>query len=131
MGVVRPIRDVGFVKEGEGFDMFNKIYFGDFLAQRTDAWVGNVHYCQLYCYAGDVDWSDFQEYKAGGEESFEGFRKGDIVGLLVDLNEGTLSVYKNGRRLGVAKDGLAGEYCFFSALYHDAEISIERGTPPT
>lgn len=42
----------------------------------------------------------------------------------------SLSVYKNARRLGVAKDGLAGEYCFFPALLDDDKISIERGTPP-
>ena len=98
-------------------------------AQRTDAWVGNVHYCQLYCDVGDVEWTDFQGFDYD-EESFEGFVEGDIVGLLLDLNEGTLSVYKNGRRLGVAKDGLAGEYCFFSSLC-DGAISIQRKTPPT
>ena len=29
------------------------------------------------------------------------------IGMLLDLNEGTLSVYKNGRRLGLMKRGLA------------------------
>ena len=75
-----------------------------------------------------MHWTDFQGFDYD-EESFEGFVKGDIVGLLVDLNEGTLSVYKNGRRLGVAQYGLAGEYCFFSSLGKGA-ISIERETPP-
>ena len=55
---------------------------------------------------------------------------GDTVGLLVDLNRGTLTVYKNDRRLGVAKDGLAGEYSYFASLMGRNEVSIERGTPP-
>jgi len=126
VGVARPFRDFDFVNEGEGFDMYDRRHFGNLLVQRTDAWVGNVHYCQIHC--GEVGWTDLQEYN--NETGWEGFDEGDVVGLLVDLNEGSLSVYKNGRNLGVAKDGLAGEYCFFLALCEDGEISIERETPP-
>lgn len=43
-------------------------------------------------------------------------RNNDTVGLLLDLNEGTLSVYKNGRCLGVKKYGLAGHYCWVVSL---------------
>ena len=39
-----------------------------------------------------------------------------LVGLLLDLDEGTLSVYKNGRRLGTMKDGLSGEYCWLMSI---------------
>ena len=130
VGIVRPFRNSDFVNEEEGgFDIYNQRHFGNLLAQRTDAWVGNVHYCQFDCNFGEVNWTDFLGYR-NGEEDFEGFDEGDVVGLLVDLNEGSLSVYKNGSRLGVAKNGLAGEYCFFAKLYAGAEISIERGTPP-
>ena len=46
----------------------------------------------------------------------EGLGGGGTVGLLLDLDEGTLSVFKNGRRLGVMKDGLGGEYRWFVAV---------------
>ena len=127
VGVARPFRDFDFVNEKKGFDMFDDRHFGNLLAQQTDAWVGNVHYCQFHCTHGSTDWTDLQGYKEEDDEGHWGGRcgAGDIVGLLVDLNEGTLTVYKNGDRLGVAKDGLAGEYCFFSALCNGC-VSIER-----
>ena len=54
-----------------------------------------------------------------------------IIGMLLDLDEGTLAVYKNGRRLGVMKDGLSGEYCWFTSLLGcGCSVSVERGTLP-
>jgi len=128
VGVARPFRDFGFVNETEGFYMFDNGHFDGILAQRTAAWVGNVHCCQYQCSYGTANWTDFQGYKRGIH--WEGSDKGDTVGLLVDLNEGSLSVYKNGRFLAMAKDGLAGEYCFFSAMCDYSGVSIERETPP-
>ena len=46
------------------------------------------------------------------------------VGLLLDLNKGTLSVFKNGRLLGVMKDGLGGEYVWFVSVYSPCTISM-------
>ena len=129
VGVARPFRNFDFANEEEGFDMYHERHFGNLLAQRTDAWVGNVHYCQFDCSDGEVNWTDFLEYQ-DSEEGFEGFDEGDVVGLLVNLNEGSLSVYKNDRKLGVAKDGLAGEYCFFGAMYNGVELRIKRESPP-
>ena len=34
------------------------------------------------------------------------------IGMVLDLDEGTLDVYKNDRRLGTLKRGLVGEYCW-------------------
>jgi hypothetical protein len=34
---------------------------------------------------------------------------GDRIGLLLDLDQGTMSVYKNDERLGVMATGLSGE----------------------
>ena len=42
---------------------------------------------------------------------------GDVVGLLLDCDAGTLTVKKNGARLGVAFTGLAGELCWAASLY--------------
>ena len=132
-GVARPLRDFSFVNEGSGFDMLNSSFFEDFLAQRTDGWVGDVHYCHIYSSNGASDWTDYRSYfEEVYWEGHESFVAGDTIGLLVDLNEGSLTVYKNGRRLGVAKNGLAGEYCFFTGLGARGinEVSIKRGTPP-
>ena len=46
----------------------------------------------------------------------QGFKQGDVVGLLLDCDAGTLTVKKNGKRLGVAKTGLTGEFCWAVAL---------------
>ncbi|KAL9186798.1 hypothetical protein ACHAXT_010518 [Thalassiosira profunda] len=72
---------------------------------------------------------DFTSFDWQGQERFE---KDDTVGLLLDLDEGTLAVYRNGRRLGVMKSGLAGEYCWGASLANDPDVSmkISRGAIP-
>jgi hypothetical protein len=45
------------------------------------------------------------------------FGAGDVVGLLLDCDAGTLAVKKNGVRLGVAATGLTGKLCWAVALY--------------
>ena len=52
------------------------------------------------------------------------------IGMLLDLDEGTLSVYKNGRKLGVMKRGLAGHYCWVVSLREGTQVTIKRGTVP-
>lgn len=60
----------------------------------------------------------------------EGISSGDELGMLLDLDEGTLSVYKNGRKLGVMKRGLAGPYCWAVSMRKWARVTIKRGTIP-
>ena len=57
----------------------------------------------------------------------ESISSGDEIGMLLDLDEGTLSVYKNGRKLGVVEKGLAGPYCWVVSLYVGTQITIKRG----
>jgi len=60
------------------------------------------------------------------------------VGLLLDLDNGTLSVFKDGRELGVMKEGFTGAYCWFAGRYCDdvgtvtgkCNMKIKRGIPP-
>ena len=61
---------------------------------------------------------------------WESTTSGDELGMLLDLDEGTLSVYKNGTQLGVMKRGLAGPYCWVITLYEREQFSIKRGTIP-
>ena len=63
-------------------------------------------------------------------EGREGLNEDGTVGLLLNIDEGTLAVYKNGVRLGILKEGLSGEYCWYTTLYDHSTVRIERGTPP-
>jgi hypothetical protein len=54
----------------------------------------------------------------------EPFGTGDVVGLLLDCDAGTLAVKKNGKFLGVAATGLTGELCWAASMYADATIRI-------
>jgi hypothetical protein len=48
----------------------------------------------------------------------QGFGTGDVVGLLLDCDAGTLTVKKNGVRLGVAATGLTGELCWAASMIY-------------
>ena len=54
----------------------------------------------------------------------------NTIGMLLDLDEGTLSVYNNGRKLGVMKRGLAGHYCWALSLQPGSQVTIKRGKVP-
>ena len=45
------------------------------------------------------------------------FKRGDTLGLLLDGGDGTLVIYKNGGRLGVAMAGLTGELYWAAATW--------------
>ena len=68
-------------------------------------------------------------------EGAEGAEEGDTIGLLLDLDEGTLSVYKNGRKLGVMASGLTGVYCWAVSMGSEgdsiriASVSIPEPEP--
>jgi hypothetical protein len=71
-------------------------------------------------------------YHAGRANPWTGqkpFGEGDVVGLLLDCDAGTLAVKKNGTLLGVAATGLTGELCWAAAISvgvrpHDDTIRI-------
>ncbi|EJK77959.1 hypothetical protein THAOC_00171 [Thalassiosira oceanica] len=101
-------------------------------SQRTSKWgESSVHCCSYYCDSGRCLWTDWDNEKGSfdwrGQERLSG---SGTVGLLLDLDEGTLSVFKNGRRLGTMKDGLGGEYCWFVAVASPCTTSISRGRAP-
>eukprot|EP01046_Picozoa_sp_COSAG06_P049167 COSAG06_NODE_7511_length_2479_cov_8.699580_4_plen_297_part_00 len=58
-------------------------------------------------YPGARDWK--------GKQSAE--EEGDRIGLLLDLDQGTMTVYKNDERLGVMVTGLSGEYSWAVTLW--------------
>ena len=63
-------------------------------------------------------------------EVFDSIFTGEEVGILLDLDEGTLSMYKNGRKSGYIKRGLVGPYCWAVTMLNGVQVSIKRGTAP-
>jgi hypothetical protein len=51
--------------------------------------------------------------------------------MLLDLDQGTMTVYKNDERLGVMATGLSGEYSWAVTLYgQGSSVRIETGAAP-
>ena len=102
-------------------------------SQRTAKWGDRkVHCCDYLCYDGRCYWTDWDNENDSTLEwqGREGLRGSGTIGLLLDLDEGTLSVFKNGRRLGVMKDGLGGEYVWFVSVGTSCKISMSKGIAP-
>ena len=137
IGVVRPLNLYLSPERyaNRYFNFFDSSLFSDFLAARTDAWgCGNVHSCRYSSAYGEMRWTNWDDFPSspgpGLEwEGMEVCQPGDTVGMLLDLNEGTLSVYKNNRRLGVMKDGLDGSYCWNVSVWEGVEVAIKKGEP--
>ena len=144
-GIIRPLKN--WDKKGmTDFDPIHNHYFDELRQERTDRWGdGTVHYCST-AGRGRCIWSDWitdhwdEDYGVhhvfldGMEEVFNDgmgevcFVSGDKIGMLLDLDVGTLSLYKNGRRLGAIKDGLSGEYCWTTSSWtHAISATIEKG----
>ncbi|EJK75312.1 hypothetical protein THAOC_02969 [Thalassiosira oceanica] len=101
-------------------------------SQSTTRWgESSVHCCNYSCYGGRCFWADWdvedQIFEWQGQEASDG---SGTIGLLLDLDEGTLSVFKNRRHLGVMKEGLGGEYCWFVTVGSPCSISISSGRAP-
>lgn len=115
-------------------------FYPKLLAEHTDRWgESNKHWCAYSSHNGlrySADWENLpgidEEWDSGAGLATVLPGERAKVGLLLDLDEGTLTVYKDGRRLGVIQDGLTGEYCWFAEIPCEArgEVSISRGEPP-
>eukprot|EP00573_Skeletonema_grethae_P012812 CAMPEP_0201693014 /NCGR_PEP_ID=MMETSP0578-20130828/5741_1 /ASSEMBLY_ACC=CAM_ASM_000663 /TAXON_ID=267565 /ORGANISM="Skeletonema grethea, Strain CCMP 1804" /LENGTH=293 /DNA_ID=CAMNT_0048178475 /DNA_START=23 /DNA_END=901 /DNA_ORIENTATION=- len=118
-GIIRPF-DEYWIDENSvdcmgGFSPFES--WSDMIdatSSRRKNWgESNVHCCLYKTFPGTCEWTDWEttfqtiDDWCGMQHALEG-----EVGLLLDLDAGTLAVYKNGRQLGVMKDGLSGEYCW-------------------
>lgn len=135
IGIIRPLP----YWNKKGFESFNphtdQHRYSELLSERTERWGNsNVHYCSLFgfgrkCWGGWVRRYESDHWDERDEASFE---KGEILGMLLDLDAGTLSIYKNGQRVCVMKDGLSGEYCWTTTIWsYDESVRIEKGSIPT
>ena len=57
-------------------------------------------------FPGAHDWEGMQPAK----------EEGDRIGMLLDLDQGTMTIYKNDKWLGVMATGPSGEYCWAVAM---------------
>ncbi|EJK43650.1 hypothetical protein THAOC_37884, partial [Thalassiosira oceanica] len=131
ISVIRPVQiktsDFG---EGELNDFSPTIRnFWEYqLRQRTARWTdSNVHCCDVSIH-GDSFWDDWASNHPS--MTIDGFQRNTPIGLLLDLDEGTLSLYQNGQKVATLKDGLSGEYCWYATVWGAASVSIKRGLAP-
>ena len=150
-GVIRPIKDCA--KKGLRnfvplcYEKDQHKYRKLLLAEKSDEWGDNLHFCSYHSEEGAcffANWNDEDrdedEDKHWPGDEWEGREPAPVVnnlavGLLLDLDAGTLSVFKDGRKLGVMKEGLTGAYCWFVFQYaghfrSKCSISVKRGMPP-
>ena len=130
IGIVRPMSNLDPDRYADDqFDFLTRRFYGDCLAARGEDWgAGNVHACGYDCEDGDAywtDWGESVEYEVW--EGMVGYGSGDTVGMLLNLDEGTLTVYKNNYRLGIVKDGLSGAYCWYATVFDSYAVSMNRG----
>ena len=141
VGVLRPVSmtngiDVEADWEGHVYPIVSSSYKSSaaekLRSQRTAKWGdGNIHCCSYYCDGGSCTWTDWNYDEHYPDwQGRDGLTGSGFIGLLLDLNEGTLTVFKNGRRLGVMKNGLGGEYVWFVSVWSDCTISMSKGRAP-
>jgi len=134
IGVVRPVQiDMSDLGGGgpDGFDPGEQRLWGHLIGKRTDRWADSNVHCFNVRLNGCFSWYDWTSHHPTSR--VDGFHQNTPVGLLLDLDEGTLSIYQRGQKLATLKDGLSGEYCWYTTLSRfgfDASVSIERGPAP-
>ena len=82
---------------------------------------GHCFYYTLngWCCPGNRIW----EGRQGARE------EGDRIGLLLDLDQGSMTVYKNDERLGVMATGLSGKYSWAVSLFMRGTSARIEPTP--
>jgi hypothetical protein len=70
------------------------------------------------CYPSYCDWEGMQGTVAAG----------DRIGMLLDLDKGSMTIYRNDERLGVMMTGLSGEYSWAVSL--GGKDAVRINCPP-
>jgi hypothetical protein len=82
----------------------------------------DAHNVDGHCFYSTVDGHLYPRWEDRWEDrNWEGMQgameQGDCIGLLLELDQGTMTVYKNDERLGVMATGLSGEYSWAAGLH--------------
>jgi len=68
-----------------------------------------AHSVDGHCFYGHIQW-----------EGAEPVEQGDRIGMLLDLDQGSMSVYSNGAKMGVMRgEGLSGPRCWAVSMVSD------------
>lgn len=114
-GLIRPGWDVGGGGSAEHADG-HCFYWTD----SGQCWLNSADSCAMENRTPTM-WEGMQDAKAG-----------DTIGLLLDFTTTSLTVFKNGERLGVMATGLRGEYCWAVSLQWPGDSArIESAPAPT
>ena len=133
---IRAIHDYDSDDEGDLEGELAKLLRNETMSSvRCDG--SDVHCCAYSCACGawfSTNWGDTYIARGGatydareGWPGMEEMRETGEIAMLLDYGAGTLTIYKNNRRLGIVQEGLAGEYSWMVSLGCDATIGIERG----
>ena len=131
LGVMRP----GEAMQSAKYNPLMPEFYQHFTQRKRSRQYNNsVNCCMFYSYRGSCyssAWESSNSNRSARWDGMEDFGDGSTykIGMLLDLDEGTLSVYKNDRRLGVMKRGLAGHYCWAVGML-GGKVAIKRGTVP-
>jgi len=136
LGVMRPGQAN---QNARGAPIFPEFFhnFSRYMVHGEDN--NDVQCCMYNIYSGFChfgDWGDSNHSESRRDwEGMETMRSDCEIGMILDLDEGTLSAYKNGRFLGVMKRGLAGPYCWVASIYKgevgkSSRVTIKRGSIP-
>ena len=75
----------------------------------------SINYDNTYMYAGTGN--KITNGSGGGSSYGNSYGDGDVIGVAVDMDNGTLTFYKNGASEGQAFSGISGEYTFCQGTY--------------
>jgi len=129
MGIMRP----GQANQNASGTPVDKEFFQNISLTHVEHYNNNIDFC-LYSAKGGCCYTCAWEDSSPIAKTWDGFERAspyDEIGMLLNLDEGTLSVYKNGRKLGVMKKGLEGPYCWAVSTLGGAQVSIKRGAVPS
>merc|ERR1711957_607715 len=107
----------------------------DLRSRPTGRWnESHINCCGCAFDSGACFWSDWETARRNADMTWKGRERipfDSVLGLLLDLDAGTLAVYKDGRRLGVLKRGLTGDYCWMATIWKSCRVTIHRRALPS
>ena len=131
VGVMRP----GEAGQSASYNPLLRSFFNHFTQREGSLQYNNNINCCIYdTFDGCCFSHDWDHNSVPSSQNWDGHENLSFpckIGMLLDLDEGTLSVYKNGRKLGVMKRGLSGHYCWVVVLVQPgSQVTIKREQLP-